>query len=148
MARPWRCNSLDDYLDWIADAVEQSGGYLPDDILNVEDLVVEEGGDVVGAIIPKQMLQFYDGTRLWFDQQVTTNCEVDEYHYAYMFDDGTGICRLDKHPGHEQVAGGLEHLHVGQTREEEVVYPADHYDFDDAVEFVRNYARDPLGLLP
>lgn len=145
MGKPWNCRNLDDYLNWVWQVIEYSGGYLLEEVLETEEFE-DDFGEVVGGIIPRHNIQFFDGTRLCFQQQVNLEGEVDEYHYTYMLDDGTGICRLDKHPGHERKVGGLEHLHVGPTNEDEVIYPAPHCDFDDAIRYVREYARDQLGI--
>lgn len=141
-ARPYNCNTLDDYLNWMDQVANESGGYLVEGYLIVDDML-DDHDEVIGAIVPRQRLQFYDGTHIVFHLLVTLDGLVDEYGFNFMRDDMTGICRLDKHPGHEKDVDSLTHLHVGEDHRDETVLPADEYDFDDAIRFVRNYIEEP-----
>jgi hypothetical protein len=134
--------SLEDYWLWLDQQIAISSGYLEDSpALEVQPLVHATDQSWVGFEIPRQRLRFHDGTflelRLRVIEDVTSGIAIAEYHLHYQHRDGTLIWRKDKHAGHEDEHGQLEHIH--RLPSEDDPEPYDEVDLREAIEEIWAY---------
>ena len=139
MTKPWRIKTAFDYIDWIADVIEEAGAVpVAPDYLDYDTFEVDE--DVIEAHIGPQEIHFFDdGTRLSVDIWVDADGEVEQYELHYMHDDGAGICRLCLSDNHITDVGQRSHMHPGGQKK---AVASDELDFDEAVKFLRALVQD------
>lgn len=104
---PW-IDSLGRFHIWIEKLIDESGGYLVNDYLDVQTLGPFESSPV-GLLFHNQRLRFWDGTFLEFTILIDAGLEQIDYKFHYQGRDQEFIWRKDKHEGHDEI--GLTHIH-------------------------------------
>ncbi len=102
--------TLDDYWGWLQVLIDESGGFLVNDYLDVQLLGSNEDTPT-GLFVHDQRLQFWDESFMEFT--LTINADLEQTFYNFHYQDGRNelIFRKDMHPGHEDEVGGLTHIH-------------------------------------
>lgn len=123
--------------------VNACDGVLVGDVLRPVERV-DDYGQLVAVELPQHRIDFWDGTSLDFHQWISPEGEVEEYGYNLRWQDdrapiaGVGICRVDKHTGHERDVG-LTHVHIGPNEADAVMRAAQEYNLREALKFARKY---------
>jgi hypothetical protein len=113
VAVPGWVRTLEDYWLWLERLIDQSGGYLENDVLHVRPIgLSDESSQWTGLEVPKQRVRFHDGTFLDATLVIDQDFVPAEYNFHFARDDGVLIWRKDKHEGHDKQHGRLEHLHL------------------------------------
>lgn len=130
-------------LAWLEDVGAESGGELiqPDHI-GIYKAGIREGpdlGDVEVLYIDDHRVRFATGV-LIFGMVIEATIaheylEVLEYNFHYQDEQGVLVWRYDKHSGHEDVAGGVCHVHLG---DDDNIKPSPEVNMDDVVAIIRD----------
>ncbi len=104
--------SLDDYWSWFAEQLDSSGGRLEGESLQLQVVEDEATGERLALILGRQRIVFQGGSWLEFKVVVDRSLEQVEYNFHYSAAQGELIWRMDKHPGH----GELAHIHRPNDR--------------------------------
>jgi Family of unknown function (DUF6516) len=131
---PRHVRSLDDYWRWFAQQLDQSGGWLEQEPLQVQIILDSEATDpmeLAGLIILRQRMRFHDDSWLEFQVVVNRSLESVEYNYHYATARNELIWRMDKHGGHHQ------HTHIHRPPSPRVAEPYDEVEITDVLEEIR-----------
>jgi hypothetical protein len=147
---PGYVRDLHEYLEWLQDQIEQSGGTLVDDHLIYRFPVGDDPAWPSRVFIAPHVLDFpIAEVRLWFRLTVTDELELPYYSFDFRHHSGLLIFRKDRHVGHEREVGGMSHLHR-DPHDEENVEDFPEVDFDEVMYEVHLYfsthqVRDSTG---
>jgi hypothetical protein len=144
--RPPYLRDLDDYLYWVGQLIDWSGGTLEDpDYLRIEETFAtgRPGGiDERSVLIEDHHLRFADGTRLVFNMLLVEtvdaetmeplDVELSVFKFQYLTAEDKRIWRCENHEGHEDEEGRPVHFHSG----DEDPVPCEDMDLDDALKKV------------
>lgn len=125
----------DGYVRWVGQAIERTGGWATDGLLDVERHRDDSGR--IQAVRLEGRIEYDDGVEIEAQVIVARTGERKSYRYR-MSIVGDLFLHLHKHPGHERDDGGPTHLHLtGYDRR----IPTREMDLLEALEYLRR--QDP-----
>lgn len=145
MSPPKWVSGFQEYWVWLEKLLDESGGYLVNDYLDVQ-LLGPDLDDPDGLLIHDQRLRFWDESFLEFTIVVNESLEAATYNFHYQDREGVQIWRKDKHEGHEEEARGLAHIH-DDPGDPDAARAYEEVDLDEVLKEIHLYQEDVGELL-
>jgi hypothetical protein len=136
----------DDCLQFYERLLTSTGGKFADSegrpIAGLQFNLFHEQGELISMRLPRQQIRFWDGSVLELSAVFDGDLVAQDYRYCLRDRYGGEVWRIEKHRGHEDGTGRLDHIHVTQADGSVEIEVLDPVELSDVVTRVAEWRAD------